>query len=183
LDAAGHLAFADGPENRAATLLVPATVRAAPAGTIVEICPAAVALAAALGDRLARQPGLALFIDYGDVAGRTGPTLAAVRRHERAAVLDDPGGCDLSAHVDFALFAAAARGAGAAVHGPTTQREFLLALGGVQRLAGLAAQATPEQRRRLQSGFQRLIAPEQMGTLFKALALISPGLPVPAGFA
>ena len=34
-----------------------------------------------------------------------------------------------------------------------------------------------------ESGLQRLLDPRQMGNLFKALALTSPGLPVPAGFA
>ena len=33
------------------------------------------------------------------------------------------------------------------------------------------------------SGLKRLIDPGEMGNLFKVLALSSPGLPVPAGFA
>ncbi len=57
------------------------SLRAAPPGTVVEICPAAAALAASLGERLARQPGLALFIDYGYFPSRPGATLAALRRH------------------------------------------------------------------------------------------------------
>jgi NADH dehydrogenase [ubiquinone] 1 alpha subcomplex assembly factor 7 len=183
LAADGRLAFAAGPESRAASLLVPASLRAAPFGTIAEICPAAAVLAAALGARFAGEPGLALFIDYGQAASRCGPTLAAVRRHQRASVLDDPGDCDLSAHVDFAAFAAAAQAAGAVVHGPVEQGRFLLSLGAEQRLDVLSARATPAQRAELQAGLRRLIAPDQMGTLFKVLAISSPGLPAPAGFA
>jgi NADH dehydrogenase [ubiquinone] 1 alpha subcomplex assembly factor 7 len=182
LDEADRLVFADGPENPALTLLVPAALGALPPGTLVEICPAAAALAASLGERLTRQPGAALFIDYGYFPSAPGPTLAAVRRHQPAALLDDPGSADLSAHVDFAAFAAAARSAGAAIHGPVAQGRFLAALGAEARLEALSAGATPSQRALLESGIARLLDPAQMGNLFKVLALTSPGLPAPAGF-
>ncbi len=182
LDGDGRLVFADGPENPALALLVPERLRAAPPGTLVEICPAAAALAATIGERLARQPGAALFVDYGYDPSMPGPTLAAVRRHAAAAVLAEPGSADLSAHVDFAAFAAAAQATGAVVHGPVPQGQFLRALGAEARLAALSGRATPAQRALLESGLQRLIDPAEMGTLFKALALTSPGLPVPAGF-
>ena len=183
LDAAGRLVFAEGPESPASTLLVPAALREHPPGTVLEICPAAAALAAALGKRLVRRPGAALFIDYGSFPSAPGPSLAAVRRHAAVSVLDEPGSADLSAHVDFAAFAEAAGAAGAAVHGPVPQGRFLQALGAEARLSALAARATPAQRATLESGLARLIDPAEMGNLFKALALISPGLPAPAGFA
>jgi NADH dehydrogenase [ubiquinone] 1 alpha subcomplex assembly factor 7 len=182
LDADDRLVFAVGPENAALSLLVPAALRAQPSGTIVEICPAAAALAAGLGERLAAQPGAALFVDYGYFPSAPGPTLAALRHHRPTALLDDPGRADLSAHVDFAAFAAAARAAGAAVHGPVAQGRFLAALGAGARLAALSAPASAVQRGALQSGLERLIGPAQMGNLFKALALTSPALPAPAGF-
>ncbi len=183
LDAADRLVFTDGPEAPALALLVPPSFRGVPAGTIVEICPAAAALAATIGEHLKRQPGAALFIDYGYFPSVSGPTLAAIRRHEAADVLADPGRADLSAHVDFAAFAAAAQAAGAKTYGPVPQGRFLAALGAEARLAMLIARATPAQRATLDSGLRRLIDPAQMGTLFKALALTSPGLPEPAGFA
>jgi NADH dehydrogenase [ubiquinone] 1 alpha subcomplex assembly factor 7 len=154
----------------------------APPGTVVEVCPAAAALAAALGERLARRPGMALFVDFGPYPSRPGATLAAVRGHAAAAILDSPGDADLSSHVDFAAFAEAAAAAGAAVHGPVPQGAFLLALGAEARLAALSERATAAQRARLLDGAARLLDPAQMGSLFKVLALTSPGLPVPAGF-
>ncbi len=182
LDAAERLVFADGPESPALTLLVAPALRDRPPGTVAEICPAAAAIAVALGERLARQPGMALLIDYGYFPSAPGPTLAAVRRHETVAVLDDPGQADLSAHVDFAAFAAASCAAGAIAHGPAPQGKFLGALGAAARLAALSARATPAERAALESGLRRLIDPAQMGNLFKVLALTSPGLPAPAGF-
>jgi len=182
LDPENRLVFAVGPEDPALSLLVPPALREHPSETIVEICPAAAALAAALGERLTRQPGAALFVDYGYFPSAPGPTLAALRHHATAALLDDPGTADLSAHVDFATFAAAARTAGAAVHGPVAQGRFLAALGAEARLAALSARASAVQRTALESGLERLLDPAQMGNLFKALALTSPGLPAPAGF-
>jgi NADH dehydrogenase [ubiquinone] 1 alpha subcomplex assembly factor 7 len=183
LDRNGRLAFSDGPENPALTLLVPPALRQLPPGTVVELCPAAATLAAALGERFTRAPGAALFIDYGYFPSRPGPTLAALRRHQPVGVLDDPGNADLSAHVDFAAFAGSARSAGAAVWGPVPQGRFLEALGAEARLAGLMARATPAQRALIGSGLRRLIDPAEMGNLFKVLALSSPDLPAPAGFA
>ncbi len=182
LDEAGGLVFAEGRETPALSLLVPAALRALPAGTLVEICPAALALGAALGERLATQPGAALFVDYGYFPSAPGSTLAALSRHAAVPLLDDPGSADLSAHVDFGAFASAARAAGAIVRGPVTQGRFLAALGAEARLASLSARATEAQRAALRSGVERLIDPAQMGNLFKALALTSPDMLVPAGF-
>jgi NADH dehydrogenase [ubiquinone] 1 alpha subcomplex assembly factor 7 len=182
LDPEGRLAFVETAESPALSLLVPPSLRESPPGSIVEVGPAAAALAANLGERLARSPGLALFIDYGYFPSATGPTLAAIRDHRPADPLTDPGSADLSAHVDFAAVAAAAESAGAIVHGPVSQRDFLRALGAEARLAVLSARASPEQRIALESGLRRLIDPAQMGNLFQVLALTSPGLPAPAGF-
>lgn len=182
LDAADRPIFAAGPEDPALALLVPPSLREAPCGSVVEICPAAAAIAAALGERLARWPGAALFVDYGYCPSAPGATLAAVHRHRPVGLFDAVGSADLSAHVDFAAFAATARAVGAAVHGPISQGRFLAALGAEARLARLSAKADAAQRRLLESGLRRLLDPAQMGNLFKALALTSPGLPAPAGF-
>lgn len=184
LDAAGRLAFVEEGEDAAANLLVPEPLRAAAApGAVAEICPGGLALATALGRRLARTPGAALIIDYGPFPSAPGPSLRAVRRHRPVPVLEAPGTADLSAHVDFAALAEAARGAGAAVWGPVPQGRFLAALGAEARLAALAAGAPPATRQGLESGLKRLLDPREMGTLFKAMAFASPGLPAPAGFA
>lgn len=177
------LAFALDPAPSAAAALVPPPLVAAPAGSLVEIRPAALALAAALGARLARQGGVALFIDYGYFPSACGDTLQALRRHRSHAVLEDPGEADLTAHVDFAAFARAARDAGARAWGPEPQGAFLAALGLAERATALLARASPAQVEAIESGCRRLIDPEEMGTLFKALALAAPQLPAPAGFA
>jgi NADH dehydrogenase [ubiquinone] 1 alpha subcomplex assembly factor 7 len=183
LDDENCFVFVEGPESPAASLLVPPGQREGAArGAVVEICPAALALASALGARLARQPGAALFIDYGYFPSVQRATLGAFQQHRPVSILAAPGTADLSAHVDFSAFAEAGRAGGAEIHGPAPQGRFLSELGAELRLSALRARATPAQRQALDSGVSRLLDPAGMGTLFKALALVSPGLPPPPGF-
>jgi NADH dehydrogenase [ubiquinone] 1 alpha subcomplex assembly factor 7 len=181
-DDQGRLCFAQGPESPALSLLIPPAHRDAALGSLVELRPAAATLAAALAERLQRQPGAALFIDYGYIDGERGSTLAAIGAHQATGILDAPGMADLSAHVDFAAFAAAAQAGGAAVYGTTSQGDFLKALGAELRLAALLRRAAAGQRAALDAGLRRLIDAAEMGTLFKVVAVTSPGLPAPAGF-
>lgn len=183
LDESGGLVFALGPISRTAALLVPEAVRNDPPGTVAEISSSATALVGAVAARLVEAPGAALFIDYGYFPSAPGPTLAAIRGHGPADPLDRPGSADLSAHVDFAAVAAAARAAGGQVFGPMPQGRLLTALGAEARLAALQRGTVPERREDPAAGLARLIEPGQMGTLFKAIAILSPGLPAPAGFA
>jgi len=183
LDDDNRFVFVDGPESHAASLLVPAVHRdSVRPGTVVEICPAALAIAAGLGARFTRRPGAALFVDYGYFPSTPGPTLRALHRHCPVSVLAAPGTADLSAHVDFSAFAEAAHAGGAATWGPAPQRRLLTALGAERRAAILSARATPRQRQALDAGVRRLLDPDQMGTLFQAIALTSPGMPPSPGF-
>ncbi len=168
--------------------LVPDALRdSAAEGAVVEVSPASLAVARVIGERLAAHPGAALLIDYGYGHGpAVGDTLQALRRHAYAPVLEDPGEADLTAHVDFAALAAAARAAGAEAFGTVDQGDWLTALGIRQRAAILSAKATPAQAADIRSALARLVEPERMGRLFKLLALVSPGAfpdgAAPAGF-
>jgi len=154
----------------------------APPGSVRELRPAAAALAERLAARLRAQSGFALFIDYGYAESAFGDTLQALRAHRPHAVLAAPGEADLTAHVDFAAFAAAARRAGARVWGPLPQGALLARLGLAERAAALIAGADPAQIAAIESGSRRLVHPLEMGALFKALAL-GGDHPAPAGFA
>lgn len=155
----------------------------APAGSAAEVCPAALSLAGSIAARLVEGDGAALIVDYGPSRSGPGETLQALRHHAAHEVLADPGAADLTAHVDFEALARAAVEAGAAAHGPVPQGVFLARLGIEARMQVLLRGATEAQRQAVVSGGRRLIEPAQMGTLFKALALTHPDLPVPEGFA
>jgi len=164
----------------------PPLLDSAPDGAIAEHGEARDALAAKLAARIASQGGAALFLDYGPAESGLGDTLQAVAGHRVADPLAPSGSVDLTAHVDFAAVAAAARAAGAAVHGPLPQGVFLQRLGFATRSAILAAAATgagrPDQARLVLAAADRLLAPEGMGRLFKALCLCHPRVPPPPGF-
>lgn len=149
----------------------------APDGAQAEIGEAGRALAAAIGGRVKRHGGWALIVDYGYETG-AGTSVQAVRGHKGASLLDRPGETDLSAHVDFAALAAAAD---APTFGPVSQAHFLRQLGIVQRAQTLKARATDDQCAAVDAALARLIGADQMGTLFRVLA-IGDGRSIPAGF-
>ena len=150
----------------------------APPGTIVEDRPAAAAIVATLAARIAAQGGTLLAIDYGHRGPVAGDTLQAVRAHAFADPFADPGEADLTAHVDFTALADAA--AGLAASGPVDQGEWLLRLGLATRAAALA-RAAPAQADAIAAAYRRLSAADEMGRLFKVLALTAPAWPEPAG--
>jgi len=162
--------------------VIPPALRDAEPGAILEAAPAAVALMRALARRLVAQGGVAIIIDYGYEGPALGDTLQAVRGHAPANPFADPGEQDLTAHVDFATLKAAAEAEGASTYGPVDQGELLLALGIDSRAAALARGA-PDRADDLVAARQRLVAPEAMGRLFKAIAVAAPSWPTPAGFA
>ena len=171
-----RLAFGLAPE--------PAPIAAqAPLGAVLEVPEASLAIVRGLARRLVAQGGAALVIDYGFEGPAFGETLQAVRRHSYADPLAEPGEADLTAHVDFSALARA--GAGAAVHGPAPQGDFLRALGIEARAGALKARASPRQAADIDAALARLTGsgPEAMGSLFKALALADPRLPPLPGFA
>ena len=175
------LAFVEEDAPAHSSLLPDGVRQTAAEGAIAEIRPEAGRIAAALGRRLADQGGAALVIDYGHATSAPGDTLQAVKDHAFHPVLDTPGEADITAHVDFQALAEAAGGSGAAVHGPLPQGTWLRRLGVEARAAALA-RAAPDQRETVEAALARLIQPDAMGTLFKVLALTTPGLPTPPGF-
>ena len=131
-----------------------------------------------VGLRIAHDGGAALFIDYGRASPEPGDTLQAVRLHERVSALETAGEADLTVHADFPAFAAAARTAGVETTPIRSQAEFLEALGIRARAAALVA-AQPQKAAVVERQLARLTAADQMGALFKAVCVHSPGLPIP----
>lgn len=123
------------------------------------------------------QTGAALIIDYGFPRheyyhpDRTTGTLMCHYRHRAHG---DPlilaGLQDITAHVDFTALATAAQRAGLDVLGYTSQAQFLLATG----LTEMVAQLDPDDTRhylQFTQQVKKLTLPNEMGELFKVLAL------------
>jgi SAM-dependent MidA family methyltransferase len=178
---AGRYRFVLGAEDWSEA--IPAPLRRAWPGSIVETAPAATAVAATIGHRLASAGGAALIVDYGHAMPGAGDTLQAVRAHRFVDPLAHLGAADLTAHVDFTALAAAATGAGATACAIVDQRTLLQNLGIELRAATLKRAASPAGREAIDAAAARLTDPAAtgMGALFKVLALTGPGQPVPPG--
>jgi NADH dehydrogenase [ubiquinone] 1 alpha subcomplex assembly factor 7 len=162
--------------------LMPDTVAAPPTGAVYEWRSGDVA--ADIARRVVKHSGAALVIDYGHVESAVGETLQAVGHHGFADPLTNAGEVDLTAHVDFAALARTAQAAGARVHGPLRQGEFLRRLGIEARAATLRAKATAAQGAEIDAALARLTGAgrEAMGELFKAIAFADPKLGALPGF-
>ncbi len=171
LDAAGELAFG---------LTAAPLDRDAPLGAILEHSPSQEALGSALGERIARDGGAALLIDYGRAVPGFGDTLQALRAHRKESPLAAPGEADLTVHADFPAVLAAAHAQDAQTAHILTQGELLVRLGIGSRAEALA-QARPDRAQEIERQLERLVSPDQMGELFKAACIHSPGF-VPPGF-
>ncbi|WP_103172866.1 class I SAM-dependent methyltransferase [Paracoccus sp. SY] len=146
-------------------------------GDVVEECPAAPAIVEAIARRIAVHGGAAILVDYGGWNGY-GDTFQALRDHRPEDPLAHPGEADLTAHVDFAPLAAAAIRAGAVASRPIHQGDWLMSLGAGQRAERLAAAGDEGAM----TALRRLTHPDEMGHLFKAMAIWPKGAPPVPGF-
>jgi SAM-dependent MidA family methyltransferase len=147
-------------------------------GKLVETCPAMMGIMADIEARIAARGGAALVIDYGGWRS-LGDTLQALRGHRPDDPLAHPGEADLTAHVDFeALRQAAPHLVASAL---TPQGVFLERLGITQRAQALSAQLSGPALEAHVAAHRRLTHPEEMGSLFKVLALVVEGAPILPG--
>jgi SAM-dependent MidA family methyltransferase len=173
-DARSTFAWIDRPAD--ARLAAVAAARYPAQGDYAsEINPAAEALVGDIGRRI--TGGASLWIDYGFPAAeyyhpqRAEGTLMCHYRHRAH---DDPfawtGLSDITAHVDFTAMADAGERAGLAVAGFAAQAPFLIGCGVLDLLAATGAPESPAYIRAA-AMVQKLLAPSEMGELFKVLAL------------
>jgi len=161
-------------------------------GDVAEYSPESVKLAYSLALRVKKCSGAALIVDYGGNAPSGAWTLRGIRKHEFVNPLSSPGDTDLSCDVDFASLAfavagSAGSGSEAKAVGPVTQGAFLQRMGIRERLERLllACGTSPEadqEKKRLISEAQRLVDPNDMGNLYKVLAIVPKELKTTVGF-
>lgn len=151
-------------------------------GEILETSPAREEAASTIALCLAARGGAALFIDYGHAKTAPGDTLQAVRGHNYASILADPGEQDLTSHVDFEAVGRAAADAGASVTPVVSQGDWLLRLG-IEARAQALSRANPDRVDEIANALDRLTSRAEMGELFKVMAIHAPDWPAPAGLA
>lgn len=176
-DAAAGFRWGDVPAKGA--VLDAARALALPAPTegeyVTEINLAGQAWIASWADRL--RHGAMLLIDYGYPRAEfylpsrsSGTLLCYYRHHAHADPFLWPGLNDITEFVDFTAMAEAAFEAGLEVLGYTSQAHFLFNCGVLECLARRAPEETADYVRAARA-VQRLTTPQEMGELFKVLAL------------
>lgn len=178
---ADALGFVLGPTG-AQFALVADDMKNAPDGSILEVCPSALSVAGEMAERLNQFGGAALIIDYGYRKSSHGDSFQALHKHEFVDPFDEPGAADLTAHVNFDMIKTAATQKGAKAYGPTMQGMFLMAIGLGARAQVLAGAGDEAHQHKILADLKRLTAPDEMGNLFKVLALQPHGLDAPPGF-
>lgn len=169
----GRFAWAERPAHGALAAAMAGLAIIAPYASEVSL--AARAWVAEWGRRLER--GALLLIDYGlprHELYHPQRNQGTLRCHYRQRAHDDPfwwpGLSDITSHVDFTAAAEAGFDAGLEVLGYTSQAAFLINCG-IGELLAERQQAGGEQALRANGAVQTLLAPGEMGELFKALAL------------
>lgn len=127
-------------------------------------------------------PYACLMLDYGHTRSAVGDTLQAVEHHKYVSPLFAPGETDLTAQVDFEMFAKLMDWTGkSTTDGPVTQAEFLGSLGIMERASRLMS-ANPDLAHEIELGVARLMAVPGMGDRFKVIGVRSANLPPLPGF-
>lgn len=184
LSAEGGLMWADRPINAAIQSAVEALnlPRPSQGEYLTEINLAGAAWLRSWAQRL--DQGALLLIDYGYpraeyyLPNRSTGTLQCYYRHQaHDQPLLWPGLNDITAFVDFTAMADAAFEAGLEIYGYTSQAQFLFNCGLLEHLALRGPQDGVDYIRAARAA-QRLTTPQEMGELFKVLAL-GRGLPQP----
>ena len=149
-------------------------------GDVFEDASEGKALLRQLASLIRQRGGAMLMIDYGhDLAG-LGDTFQAMANHAPVDPLMAPGDADLTCHVAFDPLRQVAVAEGLRASATLSQGRFLRALGLDVRAAQLA-RAEADKPEAVLSGARRLADPDQMGALFKVLALWHPDWPRPEG--
>lgn len=170
LDATGAFMFVLSPIAPSALAFCQYHTATIPEQGILECCPVGYSIAHQIASHIAQFKGAGIFIDYGYTKYPYHSTLQAVKSHRYHSIFQDIGKTDITAHVDFNMLKKAASDAGCHSTGPLSQNTFLNQLGLDFRLKTLLNKASDAaQAHHILTGIQRLVLPEAMGELFKAL--------------
>ncbi|MFN7226137.1 MAG: SAM-dependent methyltransferase [Holosporales bacterium] len=137
--------------------------------SITEISPVRVAAMNHLCTIVQKSCGAGLIIDYGAMRWQPGDSLQALRKHQSVNPFTADADTDITSHVNFEELHAIAK----AFNLTTTlthQRDFLHHHGIRERLSVLARN-NPNQQESLYQGYARLVNPDDMGSIFKALEI------------
>lgn len=145
-----------------------------------EESPMACDLMQTINRRLLKQSGAFLCIDYGYEKGM-GDTLQVLFDGKPSHPLSHVGDSDMTCHVNFGQLKKISAEQELGTMGPLPQGHFLKNLG-INKRVEMLKRHNPSQSAKIEAAYTRLTHPQQMGTLFKAMAVCSPFSLTPLGF-
>jgi len=138
----------------------------------VEVSPSSLIHCQWLCERIMKQGGSSLIIDYGH-EGQKEDTLRGFKNHKLVEILDNPGEIDITADVNFSHLRSVAEAVGVDASESITQDAFLKNMGIETRLLMLMrATISGPARKNLSECFDYLM--KEMGPKFRVMALSHP---------
>ena len=138
-------------------------------GDIVEVRPSVEPIITEISNKISQWGGISLIIDYGcwDLKGNT---FQAIKSHKYINPLEKPGEVDLTAHVDFSSLARSVLNC--SISKLTDQGVLLERLGISERANILSRSLKADDLENHIAAHRRLTHPNEMGTLFKVMAIL-----------
>ena len=141
---------------------------------IVEIQDEAALVMGKIATNVTNYGGAALVIDYGYTESKYRTfisTLQAIKNHKYSPIFEEIGNADISSHINFTALYDIAKLYKTYAYGPVNQNDFLAKMYIDVRKNILLLKANEKQKAQILSGYDRLMSPNQMGSLFKVLAI------------
>ena len=111
-----------------------------------------------------------LIIDYAK-KNNFGNSLKSIKNHKIINPLKSIGNSDLSSHVNFNLIKKISQKFNIIIHGPVSQRKFLVKLGILYRAEMLIRNANNKQKKTLIKSLEFLINENKMGKIFNVISI------------
>ena len=122
-----------------------------------------------MADKITKQKGCILLIDYGYLKPNNQNTLQSVIRHKKNYILNNLGKADITAHVNFKLLNEFFLKKRLKIKKVITQKEFLENMGIYERAKIIASSMKFSKQSDLYFRIRRLLSPNSMGNIFKVI--------------
>ena len=118
-----------------------------------------------------KNNGGLLLIDYGYTSKKMKNTLRGISNHKFANILDNIGNVDITHNINFYLFRKFIKNLGGLSNILTTQKDFLIKMGILQRAEIISKNLNFLKKADIYYRIKKLIDDKQMGNLFKVMLI------------
>tara|TARA_B100000959_G_scaffold248487_1_gene275409 strand:+ start:1091 stop:2155 length:1065 start_codon:yes stop_codon:yes gene_type:complete len=122
-----------------------------------------------IAKKINKFDGGLLAIDYGYTLNKNQNTLQSVKKHKYIDFFSKPGHSDITSHINFKLFNEILNKNNLDVKKIIHQSEFLKKIGILERANILSKKMTFKEKVNMYYRLKRLLAPKEMGNLFKVI--------------